>query len=194
MTGFRWIHIMKCLIDILKKANCSFSYNYQTYKITTTSGDDITPHLFAVFERIDKIEDEYWREKIAKSFNLPVNMLFPEKEKVGKYNFIRDKKPRVYISGPITGRDEKEYKNDFNSTELWLTGLGYDVVNPISDGIVKGWEWADYMRRDIIKLCSCDYIYFIGKWEDSKGCCLEFSIASQLGIKFLYLDENGVAV
>ena len=197
MTSFRWVHYMKTIIDILKNANCSFSYNCKTMSITTIGGEDITPHLFAVLERIDKIEDEYWREKIAKSFNLPVDMVFPEipeKEKIDNYNFVHDKKPKVYISGPITGRDEKDYKNDFNSTELWLTGLGYDVVNPISDGVVKGWEWADYMRRDIKKLCGCDYIYFIGKWEDSKGCCLEFSIASQLGIKFLYLDENGKAV
>ena len=84
--------------------------------------------------------------------------------------------------------------NDFNSTELWLTGLGYDVVNPVSDGIVEGWEWSDYMRRDIKQLCDCDYIYFIKGWENSKGCCLENSIAFQLGINVLYLDESGKAV
>lgn len=194
MTVARWVHFMKTLIEILKNANCSFSYNYQQQKITTIGGDDITPHLFAVFERIDKINDEYWREKVAKSFNLPVDMLFPEKEKIGKYNFVRDKKQKVYISGPITGRDEKEYMNDFNSTELWLTGLGYDVVNPVSDGIVEGWEWSDYMRRDIKQLCDCDYIYFIKGWENSKGCCLENSIAFHLGINVLYLDESGKAV
>ena len=60
MTSFRWVHIMKSIIDILKKANCSFSYNYQTMRITTIGGEDITPHLFSVFETIDKIEDEYW--------------------------------------------------------------------------------------------------------------------------------------
>ncbi len=194
MTVARWVHFMKTIIEILKNANCSFSYNYNTQKITTISGEDITPHLFAVFERIDEIKDEYWREKVAKSFNIPVDVLFPKKEKIGKYNFVLDKKPKVYISGPITGKDEKEYKNDFNSTELWLTGLGYDVVNPVSDGIVEGWGWSDYMRRDIKQLCSCDYIYFIKGWENSKGCCLEYNIAFQLGIKILCLDENGKAV
>ena len=81
MTGFRWIHFMKSIIEILKEAHCSFTYNYNTQKITTLGGEDITPHLFAVFERIDKIEDEYWRDKIAKSFNIPVDMLFPSKQK-----------------------------------------------------------------------------------------------------------------
>lgn len=197
MTAFRWVHFMKTIIEILKEANCSFSYNYQTQKITTIGGEDITPHLFAVLERIDKIEDEYWREKVAKSLNLPVGILFPEipkKEKIGKYNFVHDKKPKVYLSGPITGRDEKEYKNDFNSAELWLTGLGYDVVNPVSEGIVKGWEWSDYMRRDIKLLCDCDYIYLLDGWKGSGGACLEKHIADNLGIKELVVDENGVVV
>lgn len=194
MTVYKWALFMKSIVDILIKANCSFSYNYQTEKITTIRGEDITPHLFAVFEKINELQDEYWREKVAKSFNLPVDMLFPKKEKIGKYTFVHDKKPKVYISGAITGRDEKEYKNDFNSTELWLTGLGYDVINPISDGVVEGWGWSDYMRRDIKQLCGCDYIYFIKGWENSKGCCLEYNIAFQLGIKILCLDESGKAV
>lgn len=194
MTSFRWVHIMKSIIDILKKANCSFSYNYQTMRITTIGGEDITPHLFSVFETIDKVEDEYWREKVAKSLCIPADMLFPKKEKIDKYNFVHDKKPKVYISGPITGRDEKEYKNDFNSAELWLTGLGYDVVNPVSYGLIEGGEWTDYMRRDIKLLCDCDYIYLLDGWKGSGGACLEKHIADNLGIKELVIDENGVVV
>lgn len=197
MTGFRWVHFMKSIIDILTKANCSFSYNYNTQKITTIMGEDITPHLFAVFERIDEIKDEYWREKVAKSFGLPVDMMFPgipEKEKIDNYNFVHDKKPKVYLSGQITGRDEKEYKNDFNSAELWLTGLGYDVVNPVSYGLIEDGEWADYMRRDIKLLCDCDYIYLLDGWKCSGGACLEKHIADNLGIKELAIDENGVVV
>lgn len=191
MTGFRWVHFMKIIIDILKEANCGFSYNYQTQRITTISGEDITPHLFAVFERIDKIEDEYLREKIAKSFGLSVDMLFPVKEKKGKYNFIRDKKPKVYISGKISGLSEKVYKNNFNSAELYLTGLGYDTVNPVSEVTIPNGTWEDYMRRDIKLLCDCDYIYLLEGWEDSDGASLEKLIADNLGIKELVIDENG---
>lgn len=143
-------------------------------------GVDITEPLMTVYD--------YFMTRLRFSCGFPVAV------KKKKYTFVLDKKPKVYISGPITGRDEKEYKNDFNSTELWLTGLGYDVVNPISDGIIEGWGWSDYMRRDIKQLCSCDYIYFIKGWENSKGCCLEYNIAFQLGIKILCLDESGKAV
>ena len=194
MTGFRWVHFMKIIIDILKNAHCSFSYNYQQSKITTIGGEDITPHLFAVLERIDKIEDEYWREKFAKSFGISVDMLFPKKEKIGKYNFVRDKKPKVYISGKISGLSEKVYKNNFNSAELYLTGLGYDAVNPVSEVTIPNGTWEDYMRRDIKLLCDCDYIYLLEGWEGSGGACLEKHIADNLGIKELVIDENGKVV
>ena len=68
---------------------------------------------------------------------------------------------KVYISGKISGLSEKVYKNNFNSAELYLTGLGYDAVNPISDGLIPNGTWEDYMRRDIKLLCDCDYIYLI---------------------------------
>ena len=180
---------MKSIIDILKKANCSFSYDYKYQRITTIGGEDITPHLFAVLEKIDKIEDEYWREKISKSFNVPVAMLFPsDVKKEGKYNFVLDKKPKVYISGKITGLSEKVYKNNFNSTELYLTGLGYDVVNPVSYPQEPNWKWEDYMKRDIKLLLGCDYIYMLEGWQDSDGASLEHLIAENLGIKILVLD------
>lgn len=194
MTVYKWALFMKSIVDILTKANCSFSYNYQTEKITTIRGEDITPHLFAVLERIDKIEDEYWSEKFAKSFGLPVDMLFPTKERIDKYNFVRDKKPKVYISGKITGLEEKVYKNNFNSAELYLTGLGYDAVNPVSEVTIPNGTWEDYMRRDIKLLCDCDYIYLIEGWEDSDGASLEKLIADNLGIKQLAIDENGKVV
>lgn len=197
MTGFRWIQFMKIIIEILKEANCSFSINYQCQKITTICGEDITPHLFAVFERIDKIEDEYWRENVAKSFGLNVDMLFPtiaEKEKIGKYNFVHDKKPKVYISGKISGLSEKEYKNNFNSAELYLTGLGYDVVNPVAYDTIPNGTWKDYMRRDLKLLLDCDYIYLLDNWTESTGAKVEYSLARDIGIEWLRLDESGKAV
>lgn len=191
MTDFKRVLFLKSIIDILKEANCDFTFDYRYQKIKTLGGDDITPHLFAMFKRIDDIKDEYWREKFAKSFGIPFDMLFPTKEKIDKYNFIHDKKPKVYISGPITGLSEKVYKNNFNSTELYLTGLGYDVINPVSYPTNPEWKWEDYMKRDIKLLCDCDYIYLLEGWQASDGASLEYVIAKNLGIKTLTLDDNG---
>ena len=86
------------------------------------------------------------------------------------------------------------YKNNFNSAELYLTGLGYDAVNPVSYGLIPNGTWEDYMRRDIKLLCECDYIYLLEGWEDSDGASLEKLIADNLEIKELVIDENGVVV
>lgn len=143
-------------------------------------GVDISEPLITVYD--------YFMTRLRISCGLPVVT------KEGKYNFIRDKKPKVYISGKISGLSEKVYKNNFNSAELYLTGLGYDAVNPISDGLIPNGTWEDYMRRDIKLLCDCDYIYLIEGWEDSDGASLEKLIADNLGIKELVIDENGKVV
>ena len=92
------------------------------------------------------------------------------------------------ISGKISGLDEKVYKNNFNSAELYLTGLGYDVINPVSYPTNPEWKWEDYMKRDIKLLVGCDYIYLLEGWQASDGASLEYTIAENLGIKVLELD------
>lgn len=103
-------------------------------------------------------------------------------------------KAKVYISGKVTGLDQKEYRNAFNSAELFLTGLGYDVVNPVSYTENPKWKWADYMKRDIKLLMDCDCICMLNGWEGSRGALMEHEIACKLGMKILLLDENGVVV
>ena len=190
----KWVLFTKSIVDVLKKAKCDFAYNVQNQTICTLGGEDITPHLFAVLETVNKIEDEYWRDKVCEAFNLPVNMLFPVKEKIGKYNFIHDKKKKVYISGKITGLEEAEYKKNFNEAELYLTGLGYDVVNPVSYTPIPNGTWTDYMRRDIKLLMDCDYIYMLDDWTESTGAKTEFRLAVEIGIERLKLDDNGKIV
>lgn len=143
-------------------------------------GVDITEPLMTVYD--------YFMTRLRVACGLPVVI------KEGKYNFIRDKKPKVYLSGPITGREEKEYKADFNNAELYLTGLGYDVINPTSEVVIENGSWEDYMKRDLVLLLRCDYIYLLDGWEYSKGARLEYNIACDVGITPLRLDENGVVV
>lgn len=138
-------------------------------------GVDISEPLITVYD--------YFMTRLRISFGLPIVT------KEGKYNFVRDKKPKVYISGKISGLSEKVYKNNFNSAELYLTGLGYDVVNPVSYGLIPNGTWKDYMRRDIKLLCDCDYIYLLEGWEDSDGASLEKLIADNLEIKELVIDK-----
>lgn len=182
--------------DILSEGGCEFSYNTEDLKIYTREGYDITEYLFALFSHYDKIEEDKWRVEFCKRFGVPPEMLYilPKEETTKKYTFVFDKKPKVYISGKVSGLSEKVYKNNFNSAELYLTGLGYDAVNPVSEVTIPNGTWEDYMRRDIKLLCDCDYIYLLEGWEDSDGASLEKLIADNLGIKQLTIDENGKVV
>lgn len=141
-------------------------------------GVDITEPLITVYD--------YFMDRLRVTCGLPMG------EKKDKYNFVRDKKPKVYISGKITGLEEKVYKNNFNSAELYLTGLGYDVVNPVSYTGEPDWSWSDFMKMDLKLLLDCDYIYLLDGWEDSTGAKIEYSLARDIGIKELRLDDNGV--
>lgn len=150
---------------------------------------DITDPLLALYYHFADLEYEHWREKVCETFNLPVDVLFPVKEKIGKYNFIHDKKSKVYLSGQITNLPEEEYKRKFKEAEEKLISLGYDVVNPASlDPIPKG-TWTDYMRRDIKLLMDCDYIYMLDNWTESTGAKAEFKLAVDIGIERLTLDK-----
>lgn len=174
------------------KTSHAFIYARQQRKILYAIGNnimDITEPLEALYHYFADIEDEHWREKLCQAFAVPKDMLFPtDVKKDGKYTFIMDKKPKVYISGKISGLSEKEYKNNFNSAELLLTGLGYDVVNPVSYPEIPNGTWEEYMKRDLKLLLGCDYIHMLDGWEDSRGARWEFNTALELNIERLYLD------
>lgn len=90
---------------------------------------------------------------------------------------------RIYISGPISGRDEKESREAFRRMREALEGLGYETVNPW-DLAEKagGHRWADYVLNDLRALRDCDGLMQLRGWEGSMGCQTELSFALGLGI------------
>lgn len=91
---------------------------------------------------------------------------------------------KVYISGPMTGLPEYNYPA-FHEAAHKLREAGYEPINPADFPIQEDWEWADYMRQDIPRLCEADHIYLLDGWENSKGATVEKSIADILGITSL---------
>ena len=91
---------------------------------------------------------------------------------------------RVYVSGPMTGRESLNFPA-FNAAEAMLRERGLDVVNPAAKGIVDGWEWEDYLRLDVKLITECDAIYTLDGWEDSRGARLEVHVATELGLVWL---------
>ena len=86
---------------------------------------------------------------------------------------------KLYLSGPMTGRPAHNFPA-FNAAEKELRSAGYEVANPADKGLLDGWEWADYLRHDIVQLLNCDGVATLPGWRSSKGALLEVHIARQL--------------
>lgn len=183
--------VLKRITDYILKelGDCPILHDVTRGKIyypvgsLSTIKTDITEPLLALYKHFADLEDKHWKEKLWEKFGS--TDIITE-----KYHFTLDKKPKVYISGRITGLSEEVYKNNFNSVELYLTGLGYDVINPVSYTPIENGTWEDYMKRDLKLLLDCDYIYLLEGWQDSDGASLEYTVAETLGIKVLELDEK----
>jgi hypothetical protein len=89
---------------------------------------------------------------------------------------------RAYISGKITGRPY--HRKDFELTSEIARMRGYEPVSPITDLQMPYWC---HIVRDIALLLTCDTVFFIPTWTDSRGARIEHSIATFLHLKIIYL-------
>lgn len=89
---------------------------------------------------------------------------------------------RIYISGPISGKDYDERKAAFSAVKKSLEAKGYEAISPMENGLNKYASTHLHMHRDIELLMSCDAIYMMEGWLHSKGCKLEFDVATAIGI------------
>lgn len=101
------------------------------------------------------------------------------------------KKNRVYIAGPITGREYQDYKKHFTSACMRLLERGEHPISPIGIGIM----FPEFNHTEIMKICiavlsSCDEIYMLKGWDKSKGAQIERSFAAKKGLKIRYEEED----
>lgn len=94
---------------------------------------------------------------------------------------------KLYISGPMSNYPEHNYPAFFEAAET-LRNLGYDVVNPAELGVVDGWKWADYLRRDLRVMLDCDGVATLDGWTKSKGARLEVDVAEELDMPIDSVD------
>lgn len=91
----------------------------------------------------------------------------------------------VYVAGPMTGIPDHNFPA-FNAAEDRLVGLGFEVHNPATKGVIEGWTWEDYMRVDLRELTLCDGIFLLNGWWKSPGAKLEQFVASSLNMTILF--------
>lgn len=90
-------------------------------------------------------------------------------------------KPVLYLSGPMTGIENKNYI-EFTYWTSKLRRAGYIVVNPWElDNAHPTPTWEDSLRRDIIAMMTCDGVATLNGWKKSRGANLEVGIAQGLG-------------
>jgi hypothetical protein len=92
----------------------------------------------------------------------------------------------VYISGPISKRGEEKARPHFKEVQTLIEGGDGDrfAYNPMDFKERDCWE--DYMRDGIAALVDSDAIVMLNGWQDSRGACLERTIAFELNIPIYY--------
>ena len=97
---------------------------------------------------------------------------------------------KVYVSGPITGREREAVLYAFNDVRCFLEIMGFEVVLPIENKLPADASHERHMRCDFGLLLYCDYIYLMEGWMESMGCVAEMFVAKSAGIKVLHNEEE----
>lgn len=98
---------------------------------------------------------------------------------------------KIYISGKISGLPYDEVQERFNSAEDLLNEIGFDVVNPLKNGLEQERSWNEHLCKDIEMLLPCDAIYMMDNWVDSTGASIEYDIAMRMK-KDVWFESNVV--
>lgn len=98
---------------------------------------------------------------------------------------------RLYLSGPMTGIPAFNFPA-FNEAEALLIRAGFTVENPARKGIVDGWDWADYLKYDLVRMFDCQGVATLDGWVESRGAWLEVSTARTLGMTVRSVAEWAV--
>jgi len=88
---------------------------------------------------------------------------------------------RIYIAGRVSGIDYDEALSAFADAAKAVEQRGDYPVNPTLY-CDKEWDWQTCMRTVIPLLVTCDGVYMMKGWRQSKGAKLEHFIALKLGL------------
>lgn len=96
-------------------------------------------------------------------------------------------KKKIYISLPISHYDLEERRAYAQNVEDAL-GHFYEVANPLKNGLPAEANWREHMKIDLKNLLECDAIFMCRDFDKSKGCKLEWEVATTVGMEVLYED------
>jgi hypothetical protein len=116
-------------------------------------------------------------------------------------------KRRIYIAGPMRGVPYYNFA-EFDKARDLLISEGWGVVSPADmdrcagfdalkcapdtdwTKVPEGFSFDDAVRRDLEAVQTCDAIYLLCGWRDSKGARAERCVAEWKGLLLVYQDER----
>lgn len=93
---------------------------------------------------------------------------------------------RIYVSGPITGLKEEEYREHFAKAKAFIENMGCEAVIPTENGLPADADYKDHISADIANLVKCDAVLMLYDWYHSRGARMEQFVAHELGIPTFY--------
>lgn len=101
-------------------------------------------------------------------------------------------KRRIYISGPITSERLELARRHFETAEAYLSAEGWEVINPMRNGLPETAPWSSHVAVDILSLLGCSAIYLLRGWQASRGAQLEVNIARLTDKTIIYETQDDV--
>lgn len=83
---------------------------------------------------------------------------------------------KIYIAGKISGLPQAEVERKFATAKEALIAKGYEPISPLDNGC-DSICWFDQMAACFQMLKSCDGIYMLSDWINSRGAICEFQAA-----------------
>lgn len=104
---------------------------------------------------------------------------------------------KLYIAGPIRGKDPEQVIEAFNTAEVKLVKCGYKLFNPLTPHAhflgrteeLTIEELKQIFREDIQGLLTCDGVALLKGWVMSDGASGEYWIARACRMPTLNLEE-----
>lgn len=89
---------------------------------------------------------------------------------------------RIYVAGPMTGLPDFNYPA-FHAAAARLRAEGHHVENPAENTAPACGTWLAYMRLALAQVATCDAVFMLPGWRESKGARIEHGLALDLGLE-----------
>ncbi|MGV4459931.1 DUF4406 domain-containing protein [Ornithobacterium rhinotracheale] len=96
---------------------------------------------------------------------------------------------KVYIAGKVTGLDPVAVFQKFEKAEIAAQNKfkKAEIINPVKLVGDPLMDWNTAMDICLKTLVTCDLIYVLPCWVDSKGAMLEIKTAKKIGMGIFYV-------